>query len=59
MEKDSPQFLSALRTCDIPDTLGLIAPRPLTVRTKNRWGFARTAAAYTAAGVAESCQLVE
>lgn len=27
MEKDSPQFLSALRTCDVPDALRLIAPR--------------------------------
>jgi dienelactone hydrolase len=27
MEKDAPQFLSALRTCDVPDVLGMIAPR--------------------------------
>ncbi|MBC7857037.1 MAG: prolyl oligopeptidase family serine peptidase [Pirellulaceae bacterium] len=29
MEKDSPQFLSALRTCDVKEALQLIAPRPL------------------------------
>ncbi len=27
MDKDAPQFLSALRTCDVPDALRLIAPR--------------------------------
>jgi dienelactone hydrolase len=29
MEKDAPQFLSALRTCDVSDALHLIAPRPV------------------------------
>ncbi|MGI8978329.1 MAG: alpha/beta hydrolase family protein [Pirellulaceae bacterium] len=27
MDKDAPQFLSLLRTCDVPDALRLIAPR--------------------------------
>ena len=27
MDKDSPQFLSALRTCDVPEVLAMIAPR--------------------------------
>ncbi|HSV99953.1 MAG TPA: hypothetical protein VLI39_07265 [Sedimentisphaerales bacterium] len=31
MEPDAPQLLNVLRVCDIPDVLGMLAPRPLTI----------------------------
>lgn len=34
----SPQFLSVLRVNDIPSSLGLIAPRPLTIRRSSSTG---------------------
>ena len=49
MDKDAPQFLNVLRVCDIPDALGLVAPRPLTIVGAEHARFERTAAAYTAA----------
>lgn len=50
MDKDAPQFLNALRVCDVPDALGLIAPRPLTIIGAKPEDFKRTAAIYKAAG---------
>ena len=32
MDADAPQFLNVLRVCDIPEVLGMLAPRPLAVR---------------------------
>lgn len=31
MDPDAPQLLNVLRVCDIPDALGMLAPRPLTI----------------------------
>jgi hypothetical protein len=45
-----PHFLSVLRTLDIPDALGLLAPRPLTLRGTTARAFDKTAAYYRAAG---------
>jgi hypothetical protein len=45
----APQLLNVLRVCDIPDALGMLAPRPLTVVNADATAFARTAAAYSAA----------
>lgn len=28
---EAPQFLNVLRVCDVPDILGMLAPRPLTI----------------------------
>ena len=50
MDTAAPQFLNVLRVCDVPDTLGALAPRPLRVKGADRGRFARTAAAYEAAG---------
>ena len=47
-----PHFLSILRTLDIPDALGLLAPRPLTLRGAKAKAFGKTAAFYRAAGAA-------
>jgi dienelactone hydrolase len=44
-----PYFLSVLRALDIPDALGLLAPRPLTLRGTSAKAFAKTAAYYSAA----------
>jgi dienelactone hydrolase len=49
MESDAPQFLNVLRTCDVPDALGMIAPRPLAVIGADPARFERARAAYTAA----------
>jgi hypothetical protein len=57
MDKDAPQFLNALRVCDVPDALGLIAPRPLTIITKSPEVFERTKAIYEAAGAADKLKI--
>jgi len=31
MDIESPQFLNVLRVCDVPDVLGMLAPRELTI----------------------------
>jgi dienelactone hydrolase len=49
MQPEAPPFLNILRICDIPDVLGLIAPRPLTIVGAAPDGLARTAAVYAAA----------
>ena len=53
MDPAAPQFLNILRVGDVPDVLGLIAPRPLTLVEANAADFKRTAAAYEAAGAGE------
>ena len=50
MDSDAPQFLNVLRVCDIPDILGMIAPRPLTVYGGTEDLLKKTAAIYDAAG---------
>lgn len=47
---DGPYFLNVLRVCDIPDALGLLAPRPLTLVNVKDEAFERTAAIYKRAG---------
>jgi hypothetical protein len=59
MDKDAPQFLNALRVCDIPDALGLIAPRPLTIITESPEAFERTKAIYEAAGAADKLKITK
>ena len=49
MDRRAPQLLNALRVCDIPDVLGLIAPRSLTMLGAEPAHFDKTTAAYTAA----------
>jgi len=53
MDSAVPQFLNVLRVCDVPDALGLLAPRSLTIRGSDPERFAKTAAAYAAAGAKE------
>jgi len=50
MDPAAPQFLNVLRVCDIPHTLGLLAPRPLTIHGSDPGNFLTTAAVYKAVG---------
>jgi hypothetical protein len=48
--KDGPYFLNVLRVLDIPDALGMLAPRPLTLINATDKAFGRTAEIYKRAG---------
>jgi len=48
-----PHFLNALRVLDIPDALGLLAPRKLTIHGGRAEAFKKTAALYELAGAKE------
>ena len=48
--RDGPIFLNVLRVLDIPEALGLLAPRPVRVHTNRPEAFERTASLYRAAG---------
>jgi hypothetical protein len=55
MAPEAPAFLNILRVADAPTLLGLIAPRPLSIRTPTPQAFAATLSLYTAAGSPETC----
>ncbi|HWB12306.1 MAG TPA: prolyl oligopeptidase family serine peptidase [Pirellulales bacterium] len=59
MDAAAPQLLNVLRVCDVPDALGLLAPRPLKIVGGDRSTFARTLAIYTAAGAEEKIAFEE
>jgi hypothetical protein len=44
--RDGPVFLNVLRVLDVPEALGLISPRPLTITTSRPEAFERTASIY-------------
>ncbi|HEV2970784.1 MAG TPA: prolyl oligopeptidase family serine peptidase [Pirellulales bacterium] len=48
MDSTAPQFLNVLRICDVPEALGLVAPRPLTIVGSLADRFTATSAAYQA-----------
>jgi len=48
--RDGPIFLNVLRVLDIPEALGLLAPRPLTILTSHPDSFEHTASLYHLAG---------
>jgi dienelactone hydrolase len=50
MDEGAPQFLNVLRVCDVPDVLGMLAPRRLTVYGCPNSALERVARAYAAAG---------
>jgi len=56
MEKSAPQLLNVLRVCDVPATLGLIAPRPLTLIGADAAAFRVTTGAYQSASASEHLQ---
>lgn len=54
--RDGPHFLNVLRSLDIPDALGLLAPRPLKIIGGKDKAFDRTAEIYKLAGAADKLQ---
>ena len=52
--RNGPHFLNVLRTLDIPDALGLLAPTPLTLVDAKGAAFDRTAEIYRLAGAAKN-----
>lgn len=50
MDDAAPQFLGVLRVCDVPDVLGMLAPRPLSIRGVSRDKLAKVVASYATAG---------
>jgi dienelactone hydrolase len=54
--RDGPIFLNILRVLDIPEALGLLAPRPLTLINAKDKAFDRTAEIYKLAGAADKFQ---
>jgi hypothetical protein len=49
MDPNAPQFLNVLRVCDVPDALGLLAPRPLTIVGGDADALAKVKAIYSSA----------
>ena len=54
--RDGPIFLNVLRVLDIPEALGLLAPRRLTLINAKDKAFDRTAEIYRLAGAADRLQ---
>jgi dienelactone hydrolase len=54
--RDGPIFLNVMRILDIPEALGLLAPRPLTLINAKDKAFDRTAEIYKLAGAADKFQ---
>jgi cephalosporin-C deacetylase-like acetyl esterase len=57
--RDGPYFLGVLRVLDIPEALGLLAPRPLTLVNANDKAFERTTAIYQRAGAADKIKRLQ
>ena len=49
-EPDAPALLNILRVCDVPDVLGMLAPRPMTIDGVGSELLDKVWAAYAAAG---------
>jgi pimeloyl-ACP methyl ester carboxylesterase len=54
MDVEAPQFLNVLRVCDILDTLGMLAPRPLTILGDSAEPVNKVGDIYAAADAAKS-----
>lgn len=57
MDPAAPQFLNVLRVCDVPDVLGMIAPRRLSIVGGKDELVSKARAIYTAAGAADALTL--
>ncbi|HUY34024.1 MAG TPA: prolyl oligopeptidase family serine peptidase [Pirellulales bacterium] len=53
MDGAAPQLLNVLRVCDVPDALGMLAPRPLAIVGSAAEQFTKTTAAYSAAAASQ------
>jgi dienelactone hydrolase len=54
---EAPQFLNVLRVCDVPDVLGMLAPRPLTIQGGEAEPLKKVTAIYAAAGAGDRLTL--
>ncbi len=59
MSAGAPQLLNVLRVCDVPEALGMLAPRPLTLVEPPAELAARVRAIYKAAGASEHLTVKE
>lgn len=57
MDSAAPQFLNALRVCDIPDVLGMLAPRPLHIQGAAGTAIDRIRTIYGAAASSASLRI--
>ncbi len=57
MDVGAPQLLNVLRVCDIPDALGMLAPRPLKLIDAPESLAAKVRTIYTAAGAHAAIQV--
>jgi len=53
MDDSAPALLNVLRVCDIPEALGMVAPRPLTLAGNQKEWAQTVAAIYQAANAAD------
>lgn len=53
MDDAAPQLLNVLRVCDVPEVLGMLAPRPLTIYGVTREKLDRVTTIYARAGQPE------
>jgi hypothetical protein len=51
MNTNAPALLNVLRVCDVPEVLGMLAPRPLTIQG-DKASWKKVAEIYAAAGAA-------
>jgi dienelactone hydrolase len=51
---EAPQFLNVLRVCDVPDALGMLAPRPVTVYGVGGDALEKVAEIFAAAGASKN-----
>ena len=58
MEEGAPQFLNVLRVCDVPEVLGMLAPRPLTLILADQNRADGVKSAYRAAGKSGRLRMV-
>ncbi|HEY2953556.1 MAG TPA: acetylxylan esterase [Verrucomicrobiae bacterium] len=56
--RQGPIFLNVLRVLDVPEALGLLAPRPLTIYAAQSGAFESTASIYRVAGAQLKLQLL-
>jgi hypothetical protein len=59
MEPDAPSLLNVLRVCDIPDVLGMLAPRRLVLSGFPEQAARRVQAVYEAAGARDQLSFTE
>jgi dienelactone hydrolase len=53
MDSAAPALLNVLRVCDIPEALGMVAPRPVTLASREYRPLERVKQIYRAAGAAD------